>query len=97
MILARVTGEVVSTVKNAEFKGHKLLLLRPLTLDGEVQGEEFIAVDTVDAGIGDPVLVNKEGGGTRLALDNSRIPLQALIVAVVDDWHLPETRHKDTP
>ncbi|MDP2361213.1 MAG: EutN/CcmL family microcompartment protein [bacterium] len=88
MQIALVTGEVVSTEKHAEFKGHKLLLVRPLGLDGQPRGAESIALDTVDAGIGDRVLVNKEGGSARLALDNQRIPVQALIVGVVDAFHI---------
>jgi len=88
MQIALVTGEVVSTEKHAEFKGHKLLLVRSLGLDGRPRGGESIALDTVDAGIGDRVLVNKEGGSARLALANPRIPVQALIVGVIDDFHL---------
>lgn len=90
MQIALVTGEVVATEKHPEFKGHKLLLVRTLGLDGEPRGGESIALDTVGAGIGDRVLVNKEGGSARLALDNPRIPVQALIVGVVDDFHVEE-------
>ena len=90
MQVARVTGEVVSTHKHAELVGRKLLLVRNLGLDGEPAGGDYIAIDTVDAGRGDRVLVNKEGGSARLALANDRIPVQALIVGVVDGLHLEE-------
>ena len=90
MQVARVTGEVVSTHKHAELVGRKLLLVRNLGLDGEPSGGDYIAIDTVDAGRGDRVLVNKEGGSARLALANDRIPVQALIVGVVDGLHLEE-------
>ena len=90
MQIALVTGEVVATEKHPEFRGHKLLLVRSLGLDGAPRGGESIALDTVGAGIGDRVLVNKEGGSARLALGNPRIPVQALIVGVVDDFHVEE-------
>ena len=87
MQIAVVTGSVVSTHKHAEFKGHKLLLVRALSLQMEETGPESIALDTVDAGIGDRVLINKEGGSARLALGNDHIPVQALIVGVIDGVH----------
>lgn len=90
MEIARVTGEVVSTQKHRELKGFKLLLVRNLEIDGSLRGGEYIALDTVDAGIGDRVLINKEGGSARLALDNQHIPAQALIVGVVDDMHVED-------
>lgn len=92
MQVARVVGEVVSTHKHPELVGHKLLLVRNLGLDGEPEGGDYIALDTVDAGRGDRVLINKEGGGARLALANDRIPVQALIVGVVDGLHLEEPK-----
>ncbi|MCB1047045.1 MAG: EutN/CcmL family microcompartment protein [Calditrichaeota bacterium] len=87
MKIATVTGSVVSTLKNPEFVGYKLLLVTDTDLDGSLLGDPYIALDTVDAGQGDKVLINKEGGGARLLLDNPRIPVQAVIVGVVDDWH----------
>ncbi|MCA9782252.1 MAG: EutN/CcmL family microcompartment protein [Candidatus Cloacimonetes bacterium] len=87
MKIATVTGSVVSTLKNPEFVGYKLLLVTDTDLDGSLLGDPYIALDTVDAGQGDRVLINKEGGGARLLLDNPRIPVQAVIVGVVDDWH----------
>ncbi len=88
MQIARVTGEVVSTVKHGRFKGHKLLLVCNVDLHDALQGDEYIALDTVDAGIGDQVLINKEGGSARLALADNDIPVQALIVGVVDGFHI---------
>ena len=62
MKIARVTGTVVSTVKYEKYRGYKLLKVRHLTLEGEMTGEELIALDAADAGIGDIVLVNNDGG-----------------------------------
>ena len=85
MILARVTGTVVAPQKDAELNGQRLLIVSAISLDGGLTGTPFIAVDRVDAGEGDHVLVNREGSGARLMLGN-RIPVQAVIVAVVDGW-----------
>ncbi len=86
MILCRVVGDVVSTIKNTHLRGRKLLLVQPVELDTETpRGDELIAVDHAQAGEGDLVLVNKEGGGARMLLDDKKIPVQAVIVAVVDD------------
>ncbi|MFQ5632691.1 MAG: EutN/CcmL family microcompartment protein [bacterium] len=85
MLLCRVVGDVVSTIKNPQLKGEKLLLVQPVDLDTQSPtGNELIAVDKVQAGDGDLVLVNKEGGSARMMLDNPRTPVQAVIVAVVD-------------
>ena len=62
MKIARVTGTVVSTIKYEKYVGMKLLRVRHLTLDGQPTGEELIALDAADAGIGDIVLVNNDGG-----------------------------------
>jgi microcompartment protein CcmK/EutM len=80
-----VTGTVVAPRKDAELEGHRLLVVRPVDLEGKPSGTALVAVDRVDAGEGDVVLVNKEGSGARLMLGN-RIPVQAVVVAVVDDW-----------
>lgn len=91
MILSRVVGQIVSTVKNPHLKGYKLLLVQPVGLDTrEPRGATLIALDHVDAGEGDLVLVNKEGGGARILLENEEIPVQAVVVAVVDGIDVSE-------
>ena len=65
MKIARVTGTVVSTIKYEKYVGMKLLRVRHLTLDGQPTGEELIALDAADAGIGDIVLVNNDGGAAQ--------------------------------
>ena len=84
MILGQVTGSVVSTVKDDHFVGHKLLLVEPVSLAGDSTGAPFIAIDRVDAGKGDRVLVCYEGGAAAIALKH-KVPAQAVIIAVVDD------------
>ena len=84
MLICKVTGAIVSTIKNEHLEGHKLLIIQPQNLRGEDEGPSLIAVDIVDAGAGDLVLVNKEGSGARVLLDNEHIPVQAVIVGVID-------------
>lgn len=85
MLICRVVGDVVSTQKNVHLEGHKLLLVQPVDLDGSTpMGTSMIAVDKVDAGDGDLVLVNKEGGSARMLLGDDEIPVQAVIVGVID-------------
>jgi len=89
MIFARIIGNIVSTQKNSRFEGHKLLLVQPVALDTHTPaGTSMIAIDHVDAGDGDLVLVNKEGSSARLTLDDEEIPVQAVVVGVIDDFDL---------
>ncbi len=85
MYLARVVGDVVSTHKNERLTGKKLLLVKRLDLeDSPDPGVEVIALDVVDAGVGDKVLVVQEGSSARKIFNDDRIPVQAVIVGVVD-------------
>jgi ethanolamine utilization protein EutN len=84
MILGRVTGSVHATVKNAHLDGHRLLVVRPVDLGGRTAGRPLVCVDRVDAGVGDLVLVCREGSSARFILDDEDSPVQALVLAVVD-------------
>lgn len=85
MYLANVVGNVVSTHKNDRLKGKRLLLVRRLGLDQEPDGSmEVIALDVVDAGVGDKVLVVQEGSSARKIFNDDRIPVQVVIIGVVD-------------
>jgi len=88
MILARVIGDIHATVKSPHFEGCKILIVQPLEPDLTSKGTSLLAVDRVDAGVDDVVLVNKEGGSARIVFENEHIPLQAVIVAVVDDLNV---------
>lgn len=88
MILGKVTSEIVATVKHPELEGHRILTVVPIDLEGAPSGRAVVAVDRVDAGIGDTVLVNREGGGARMVLDNMRTPVQAVIVAIVEGTYV---------
>lgn len=84
MFLATVVGNVVSTHKNERLEGKRLLLVRRLTLQMKAEGTEIIALDVVDAGVGDNVLVVQEGSSARKIFDDPWIPVQVVIVGVLD-------------
>jgi len=91
MILGRVTGTVVATVKHEAYVGHKVLLVQPIDERGKDAGAEFIAVDNAQAGVGDVVLVLREGNGVRQILVGdikATLPILETIVAVVDEVQL---------
>ena len=85
MKLARVAGTVVSTIKAPVFEHRRLLLCDFLGADGEPSGGYVIAVDTVDAGIGETVLVLDEGNGARQILEEATAPVRAVVVGIVDE------------
>jgi microcompartment protein CcmK/EutM len=84
MFLARVVGEVVATVKHGDLLERKLLLVRRLTPTDEPVGASMIAVDAVDAGVGDRVLVADEGNGAAQVLRRPRGAVRTVIVGVID-------------
>lgn len=90
MYLGKVIGSVVSTIKVSHLDGRKLLFVDRLDLAGEETGEYDIAVDTVQAGPGDTVLVLDEGNGARQILGLDPGAIRAVIVGVVDEVHLSE-------
>ena len=86
MILCRVEGTVVATAHHPAFDGKKLLVVQPLDEAGAARGDSFLAVDRVQAGVGDVVLVNREGNGNRQLLKQGAIvPIRSLIVGIVDE------------
>lgn len=92
MILGQVTGTVVSSAKHPAYKGYKLLLVTPIDERGRAAGDELIAVDNAQAGVGDRVLVLKEGNGVRQILTGQTggiLPLLETIVAIVDEVQAP--------
>ena len=84
MILCRVEGTVVCTVKHPKFNGYTLLVVQPLDPEGEPLGKSFVAVDHAQAGEGDRVLVLREGNGVRQVLRDPQAPIRSLVVGVVD-------------
>ena len=85
MFLGRVVGDVVATIKHRALANRKLLLVQPLTGDGQPAGRPSIAVDSVDAGVGDHVLVVDEGNSASQVLERPRGPIRTVVVGVVDE------------
>lgn len=84
MKLAKVVAQVVATQKSAAYRGVKTFLVKPLRLDGAFEGSTFVAVDRVQAGIGDTVLLMQEGSSARLMFGNPEAPMRSVIVGIVD-------------
>ncbi len=84
MRIARVIGTVVGAAHHPTYDGRKVLLLKPERPDGTSAGSAFIAVDQVQAGVGDKVLVLAEGNGVRQILGADSGPIRSLIVGVID-------------
>ncbi len=86
MKLCKVIGTVVASAKHPAFVGHKLLVCQPVDGDGVKAGDSFLAVDHVQAGVGDTVMVNQEGNGSRQLLGavDGKLPIRSVIVGVVD-------------
>jgi len=88
MILGKVVGTVVATVSHPAFKHRRLLVVQPLGLEGDKADDDFLALDSTQAGIGDTVLVNREGSGARQVLNDPDAPVISVIVGIVDSAYL---------
>ena len=86
MTLCKVTGTIVASQKNEHLRNKKILVVQPLGLDGKLLGRDILAIDSVDAGVGDTVLIIQEGQGAAQILNNKRAPVHSIIVAVVDGF-----------
>lgn len=84
MVVARVTGTVVSTMKLEILKGYKILIVQPLNDRLDPAGKSLLAIDTVQAGTGDTVLVLDEGNSARMILGDPAAPVRTVVVGVVD-------------
>ena len=83
MRIAHIVGTAVATMKDARLHGHRLLLAREADLEGKPHGPIFVAVDTVDAGPGDLVIVT-EGSSARHTDLTQDLPVDAVVVGVLD-------------
>jgi ethanolamine utilization protein EutN len=95
MRLCRVLGSVTSTIKHDCFRGLKLLVVQPVDETGAEKGKSFLAVDKVQAGEGDTVLVMSEGTGVRQLFGlpkTAELPIRSAIVGIVDQVDAPAQR-----
>jgi ethanolamine utilization protein EutN len=91
VIIAEVIGNVVATEKHPHYKGKKVLVVQPVGPDGKAKGKSFLAVDGVQAGVGDRVLVVDEGGSARLVVaDESAMTIRAAVCGIVDRVDIEE-------
>jgi len=85
MILGIVRGEIYSTIHHPFYGARKLLIVDHIDPAGQPTGRYVIAIDVVDAGIGERVLVNDEGNGARQVLNDPQGPVRSVIVGIVDE------------
>jgi microcompartment protein CcmK/EutM len=83
MLIARVVGDIVSTIKDEKMNGRKLLIVREVTVEDEMVGKPIVAVDTVDAGAGDVVLI-AQGSSARQTALTKETPTDAVIIGIID-------------
>ena len=88
MLIARVVGELVGTQKHPSHEGRKLLLVQPLNLDGSNRGDAIVALDSVDAGIGDRVLIATEGFSAMTAVGRPQSPIDTAVIGFIDHIEL---------
>jgi ethanolamine utilization protein EutN len=88
VILAKVVGTLVTTIGHPHYKNRRILIVQPLGLPGEKPDTDFVALDNTHAGIGDTVLINREGNGARQVLKNPDACIISVIVGIVDSIYL---------
>jgi len=84
MLIGRVIGDVVATHKAPSHHGRKILVVQPLNLDESDRGEPILALDSVDAGVGDRVLLAMEGFAAMTAVGRPNSPIDAAVIGVID-------------
>ncbi|MHC4065304.1 MAG: EutN/CcmL family microcompartment protein [Planctomycetota bacterium] len=85
MILGRVKGEVVSTIKHPAYANRRVLLLDRIDPEGSELGGYLVAIDAVDAGVGQTVLVIDEGNSARQVVADPQAPIRSVIIGIVDE------------
>lgn len=88
MLIGRVLGDVVATQKHSSHEGAKILVVQPLNLDGSDRGDAVLALDSVDAGIGDRVLVVQEGWSAMTSVGHPQSPIDMAVIGVIDEVQL---------
>ncbi|MBI4467676.1 MAG: EutN/CcmL family microcompartment protein [Acidobacteria bacterium] len=88
MLIGRVIGEVWATQKQPSHEGRKVLYVQPLALDGSDRGQPILALDAVDAGVSERVLVVTEGFSAMTAVDRPNSPIDMAVIGIIDTVEL---------
>ncbi|HVN75656.1 MAG TPA: EutN/CcmL family microcompartment protein [Thermoanaerobaculaceae bacterium] len=89
MIIGRVSGEIHSTINHPFYDSRKLLVVEKTDPAGTPTGDYLIAVDVVDAGVGERVLVLDEGNGARQVFASDDAPVRSVVVGIIDHIETP--------
>ena len=85
MILGKVVGEITADMKIEDYKGLKMLIVQPIQPDGTPKGKTTLAVDNVQAGVGDTIVILDEGGSARMLMEEPEIfTIRAVVAGIVD-------------
>jgi ethanolamine utilization protein EutN len=84
MLIARVIGELVATQKDPSHEGRKALLVQPVNLDGTDRGDAVVALDAVDAGVGDRVLLATDGYAASSSVGRPQSPIDMAVIGFID-------------
>ena len=90
MIIGRVCGNIYSTINHKFYDHKRLLIVEPLTAEGKSSGKYIIAVDSVDAGDGESVLVLEEGNSARQIVNDDTAPVRSIIIGIIDEIYNPK-------
>jgi len=86
MILAKVIGNIVSTINVPDYESKKILIVQPIDPSGNPKGSSFLAVDAVQAGVGDTVLIMEEGGSARSIINEpDSMTVKAVTAGIIDE------------
>jgi ethanolamine utilization protein EutN len=84
VILGRVVGHIVATQKDNSHVGRKILRIQPLDLDGNDRGESMLALDSLDAGVGDRVVITQDGWSAGWVIQRPGAAVDAAVIGIVD-------------
>jgi len=91
LILGKVVGQIYSTINHPFYDAKRLLIVVRLDPQGKLSKNYLIAVDSVDAGMGETVLVIDEGNSARQIVQNSTAPIRSIVIGIVDEVHIVST------
>ncbi|MFH0864874.1 MAG: EutN/CcmL family microcompartment protein [Bacteroidota bacterium] len=91
MILGKVIGNVVSTIMAPGYESKKILIIQPVDPKGNPKGKSFLAIDAVQAGVGDTVITIDEGNSARQVINEPEtFTIKAVVAGIVDEINLHE-------